>query len=174
MAQALDTFLRGCRRLNRWVARLCALLVGAMVLIVLFGVLARYVLELGITWTEELARYVMIWAALLAISVGAANREHIGFELLFSALPPRLQRPLRILLDLVGIGFFVFLAVFGVGMTVRGTEQYATIFGMSMALPFASVPVAAALTALQSLAVLLRDLYQPDDALPGAPLEEAA
>lgn len=174
MTGALDAFLRSCRWLNRWTARLCALLVGTMVIIVLFGVLSRYVLELGITWTEELARYVMIWAALLAISVGAANREHIGFEMLFSALPVRLQRPLRVLLDLIGIGFFVFLVVFGIGMTVRGTEQYATIFGMTMAVPFASVPVSAALTALQSLAVLLRDLFQPDDALPGAPLEEAA
>ena len=47
--------------LNWLVERICALLVGAMVVVIWFGVVERYFLHLGFTWTEEFSRYVMIW-----------------------------------------------------------------------------------------------------------------
>lgn len=143
--------------LNRGIECLCAVLMAALVLVIWFEVLQRYVLKLGLTWGEEFSRYLMIWAALLAVPVGAYRREHVGLQFLQSALPARAVRALRLALDLVGIAFFVFLAVYGVGMAVAGATQYATIFGMTMVVPFASVPVCGTLTSLQILVTLLRD-----------------
>ena len=137
-------------RLNWIVERLCALLAATMVVVIWFGVTERYFLELGITWTEEFSRYVMIWLALLAISCGAYRREHIGLD---------------ILIDLLGLAFFIFLTIFGVNMTINGATQYATIFGMTMVVPFASVPVSAGLTSIQILVTIIRDLA------PGAHVE---
>ena len=57
-----------------------------------------------------------------------------------------------------GACFFVFLAIYGVDMTVSGQSQYATIFGITMAVPFAAVPVSAGLTAFQILMTMIRDL----------------
>ena len=57
-------------RLNRVVEWLCALILAVLILDVGVGVFGRYVIELPVTWTEELARYLMIWAALLAVSCG--------------------------------------------------------------------------------------------------------
>lgn len=155
-------------RLSRMTERACGALVGLMVLVVWMGVMSRYVVDLGATWTEEFSRYVMIWAALLAVPVGVHHREHIGFEMVFAMLPEAARRPLRVVLDLVGFGFFSFLAYFGVGMTAVGASQYATIFGMTMMVPFAAVPVSAALAALQTLAVLVRDINDGTGELPGA------
>lgn len=143
-------------RLNWIVERICALLVGVMVVVIWFEVLERYFLELGITWTEEFSRYVMIWAALLAVSCGAYYREHIGLELFNRFLPPRALRTLTVSLDVMGIAFFGFLFYYGIGMTASGTGQYATIFGMTMVVPFAAVPVSSALTAIQIFAAMFR------------------
>ncbi len=143
-------------RLNWLVERICVVLVAALVLDIWFGILARYVLELGITWTEELARYIMIWAALLAISAAAHRREHIGLNFVMQVLPPVPQRILQAAIDALGIAFFLFLSVYGVGMTVEGASQFAMIFGMTMVVPYASVPVAAALTALQIFITAIR------------------
>ncbi|RDD62785.1 TRAP transporter small permease [Ferruginivarius sediminum] len=142
---------------NRLVERTCAALIAAMVVIVWLGVVSRYLVELGITWNEELARYVMIWAALLAVSAGVYRREHIGLELFYHMLPARAAVALRLGLDAIGFGFFGFLVYYGVGMTVDGMEQYATIFGMTMVVPFAAVPVSAGLAALQILLATIRD-----------------
>ncbi len=150
--------------LNRGIECLCAALMAALVLVVGFEVLQRYVLKLGLTWGEECSRYLMIWAALLAVPVGAYRREHVGLEFVQRALPARVARALRLGLDLVGVAFFLFLAVYGVGMAAAGATQYATVFGMTMVVPFASVPACGALTSVQILVTMLRDREAPSPA----------
>ena len=156
------------RRLNWIIERCCALLMAIMVLVVWFGVTERYFFRLGATWTEEFSRYVMIWVALLAISCAAYRREHIGLIFIIQRLSGARRRILQSILDLLGLAFFIFLAVYGIGMTVTGQTQYATIFGITMAVPFASVPVSAGLTAFQILVTMIRDLTTP------TPLENAS
>ena len=143
-------------RLNWIVERVCALLVGVMVVVIWFEVVERYFLHLGLTWTEEFSRYVMIWAALLAVSCGAFYREHIGLDIVRRFLPTGLGNGLMVVLDLVSLSFFLFLAWYGIGMTQSGLGQYATIFGITMVVPFAAVPVSSALTAFQIFAAMLR------------------
>lgn len=143
-------------RVNWVVERICALLMGVMVVVIWFEVVERYFLHLGYTWTEELSRYVMIWAALLAVSCGAYYREHIGLNIVQRFVPPTAARVLAICLDLVSFSFFLFLAWYGIGMARDGLGQYATIFGMTMVVPFAAVPVSSVLAAFQVLAAMLR------------------
>jgi len=145
-------------RVNWVIERVCALLVAILVVVIWFGVLERYVLHLGHTWTEEFSRYVMIWAALLAVSCGAFYREHIGLDIVNSFLPEKGGQILGICLDLISIAFFVFLCWYGIGTTKAGLGQYATIFGITMVVPFAAVPVSSALTAFQIFASMFRDL----------------
>lgn len=143
-------------KLNWIVERICALLVAIMVVVIWFGVLERYFFHLGHTWTEEFSRYVMIWAALLAVSCGAFYREHIGLNIVANLLPKNGVRILGIVLDLVSLAFFLFLTFYGIGMTRDGLGQYATIFGITMVVPFAAVPVSSALTAFQIFASMCR------------------
>jgi len=154
LARKMDAF---GRRLNWLVERLCALLMAVMVVVIWFGVLERYFLGLGVTWTEEFSRYVMIWVALLAVSCGAYRREHIGLDFILQRLSPDNRKRLRLALDLVGLCFFLFMFYYGLGMAAGGASQYATIFGMTMLVPFASVPVSAALTSIQIVVTMIRD-----------------
>jgi TRAP-type C4-dicarboxylate transport system permease small subunit len=126
-----------------------------MVLVIWFGVVERYFLHLGFTWTEEFSRYVMIWAALLAVSCGAYYREHIGLNIVKRRLPEQGASILAVSLDLISLAFFLFLTWYGIGMARAGLGQYATIFGITMVVPFAAVPVSAALTAFQIFAAML-------------------
>jgi TRAP-type C4-dicarboxylate transport system permease small subunit len=129
-----------------------------MVLDVWLGVISRYMVDLQITWTEELARYLMIWGSLLAVSCGVYYREHVGLMLLLESLPRKLQLVIRVILDLFGLAFFIVLTWYGFNMARDGGSQYATIFNMTMTLPFAAVPVSAGLAALQMLLVSIRDV----------------
>ena len=144
-------------RLNKWVERLCAAILALMVLDVGVGAFGRYLVDLPVTWTEELARYLMIWAALLAVSCGVARREHVAVTALLDKLPRNARRVLGVAIDTLGFAFFAFLAYFGIDMTVQGANQYATIFEMTMTLPFAAVPVSSALVCLQLVLSGIRD-----------------
>lgn len=143
--------------LNRAVEWLCAALLAAMVLVVWAGAATRYLPGAGLSWTEELARYLMIWAALLAVSCAAWRSEHVGLDLLPQFLPAGPRRALRFAIGLCAVGFFAMLAWYGVAMTLDGRTQFSTLWGMTMELPFAAVPVSSALAAFQFLARMLCD-----------------
>lgn len=157
LQQMGQTSARLGARLNQAVEWLCALILGVLVLDVGLGVFGRYVIELPVTWTEELARYLMIWAALLAVSSGVARREHVAVTALLDRLPARSRRQVCVAIDALAFAFFAFLCYFGIGMTRQGASQYATIFDMTMWIPFAAVPVSSALVCVQLLLSGLRD-----------------
>lgn len=156
-------------RLNWLTERIIALLMALLVADVWLGVVARYVLRVQIPWTEEFARYLMIWAALLAISSGIARREHIGFRLLLECFPQGLQKTFLIAFDAIAFAFFAFLFVYGIGMTGTGAKQFAMIFNMSMAIPYASVPVSALLACIQIILAGIRDAGRIDQSQAEAP-----
>ena len=145
-----------------------------MIAVVVLQIVARYALPWSPNWTEELARYLMIWAALLAVSCGIARREHIGFTMLLIRLPIFLQKGLLVAFDALALVFFLLMFGYGIDMTVTGSRQFAMIFGISMAMPYASVPVASLLAAVQLLLVGYRDMgslramatdMEPEDAV---------
>ncbi|MEM7044835.1 MAG: TRAP transporter small permease subunit, partial [Pseudomonadota bacterium] len=103
-----------------------------------------------------------IWAALLAISSGIARREHIGFRLLLERFPDSLQKTFLIAFDALAFALFAFLFAYGIGMTGTGAKQFAMIFGMSMAIPYASVPVSALLACIQIVLAGIRDAGRLD------------
>ncbi len=143
--------------INRWVELLCAALLAILVIDIWIGVFGRYVFELPVTWAEELARYLMIWTALLAVSCGVARREHVAVTALLHRVPIHIRRWFDVAIDLLAFAFFAFLCYFGIGMAQQGATQYATIFEMTMAIPFASVPVTSALVCLQLVLTAIRD-----------------
>jgi TRAP-type C4-dicarboxylate transport system permease small subunit len=150
--------------LNKAVELVCAAIIAVLILDIWIGVFGRYVFELPVTWAEELARYLMIWAALLAVSCGVARREHVAVTALLHSLPPLIRRWIAVGIDALAFAFFAFLGYFGIGMTQQGATQYATIFEMTMLVPFASVPVSSALICAQLALTGIRDF-----AVPGLP-----
>ena len=137
--------------------RFCALLMVLLVLDVWLGIVVRYILPLDLTFTEEAARYLMIWTALLAISAGISRRDHIGVLLLFGKLSPRYRSVLLLIIDSIAFMFFAFLFYYGVEFAIVGASRNSMIFGMSKFLPFLAVPVSMALACIQILLVSIRD-----------------
>ncbi|WP_419905849.1 TRAP transporter small permease [Kiloniella sp.] len=147
-------------RLNWIVERLVALLMLLLVLDVWLGVIDRYLFHWQLPWPEVLARYLMIWAALLAISAGIARREHIGLSILIDRLPKFLRRTCLFSVDILTFGLFAFLCWYGIDFANGGSSRQAMIFDMTLAMPFAAIPVSAAIAALQVLFVAFRDQGQ--------------
>jgi len=159
MTELVERARRASLRLNRWVDRLCVLLLALLVLDVWLGVLVRYVIPLPLTFTEELARYLMIWMALMAISSGIVHREHIGVEFLFDRFPPRARRALAVAFDVVSFTFFALLFWYGLGFAEKGFSRLTMIYAIPKGYAFASVPVAAALACIQIALVGFVDLF---------------
>lgn len=146
-------------RVNWLVERVCVALLALLVLDVWLGVLARYVIPLPLTFTEELARYLMIWMALLAVSSGIAYREHIGVAFVFERLPAPARRWLAVGFDVIGFAFFGALFVYGLGFAERGFSRLTMIYAIPKGYAFAGVPLAAFFACVQLALMAVHDWF---------------
>ncbi len=142
------------------------LLLILLVLDVWLGIVVRYFIDLPLTFTEEAARYLMIWMALLAISVGISKRSHIGVLFLFDRTRGLPRHLLMGVIDVLGFAFFLFLFYYGISFTQDGARRLTMIYDLPKSIPFSAVPVASLLAAIQIALVAVRDqaalLPEPD------------
>ncbi|MDG1738614.1 MAG: TRAP transporter small permease [Paracoccaceae bacterium] len=134
-----------------------------MILDVWLGIAVRYIPSLQLTFTEELARYLMIWIALLAVSSGISYREHIGVAVLYKRFPERVRRGLAVAFDGLALLFFLVVFFYGLGLVDKGFGRVTMIYGIPKAYPYIGVPLAAALASIQLVLVAIHDAMAGED-----------
>jgi len=80
-----------------------------MMLAVIGQVFFRYVVEIAVPWTEELARLLFVESMLLAMAIGIRQHEHIVVDFLFNKLPPRLKNVAGAVFNLTIIALLILL-----------------------------------------------------------------
>jgi TRAP-type C4-dicarboxylate transport system permease small subunit len=151
-------------------------LTGILVITVLTGVFFRYVVRDSLSWTEELARYLMIWAALLAVSVGIKDKEHVGIQLLIKQFPPFLTKVITAVVYIITIVFLGVLTFKGYQVAGRAKTQLSLALNISMYWPLMSIPVSGVLAIIQQLIqtiLIFKPGIEISDILGATDVEEA-
>jgi TRAP-type C4-dicarboxylate transport system permease small subunit len=145
-------------------------LLAAMTFLIGLQVFMRYVMEASLTWSEELARYLFIWATYIGVSYGVRLQAHIRVTAWSDMLPPRGRIWLRILIHLIFAGFAGLVIWEGAKLTskIHGFGQTSSSLGIPMAYVYAAPAVGFALVILRIAQQVARDvaLLRRDD--PGA------
>jgi TRAP-type C4-dicarboxylate transport system permease small subunit len=149
-------YLRFCDLLAAVSRVVVMVLMAAMTVDCLLGVFFRYVVQDALTWTEETARYLMIWMGFLATGLALREGGHIAVEFVPERLPPAAQRGMLVVVRLLGLVFL--LAVIGAGwvLLMRVSGQRTPVLGISMLWPYLAIPVGCLLTAFEMGALMLR------------------
>ena len=69
-----------------------AVFLAVMVVLVFGNVVLRYAFNSGITVSEELSRWLMVWLTFLGAIVALREHSHLGVDTLVRALPPAGKR----------------------------------------------------------------------------------
>jgi TRAP-type transport system small permease protein len=128
----------------------CVFCFVSMTVVALLGVFFRYAMQSPFMWTEELARYLLVWMGFTAISIAMRRGRHIKVEVFSKIGPPVLGTVIAYLADFLTALFMVVLFHQGWLMT-SGTIMKAATFNLSMSWILAAVPTAALLTLVQIL-----------------------
>ena len=75
--------------MRRAAETVAALLVAAVFLAILTGVARRYLFGVPLVWIDELSAVLFVWAIFWAGAFVLGIREHVSFDLVHEALPPR-------------------------------------------------------------------------------------
>jgi TRAP-type C4-dicarboxylate transport system permease small subunit len=89
------------------------LIMALRVLNVLWQVFSRYLLGSPSPFTEELARYLMIWVGLLGAAYASAKKMHVAIDILPSRAKPKTQKKLSKLVSCCIIAFALIALVAG-------------------------------------------------------------
>jgi TRAP-type C4-dicarboxylate transport system permease small subunit len=131
-----------------------AALTGTMTVVVLLGVFTRYVLNDALPWTEELARYILIWLSWLGGGIAMRRGSHIAVDLFIDTLSPRTRSVIVFVGRSLVLLFLGICVVYGLDLARRVGMQSTIALGISMQIPYASVPVGAALMLYHLLVIM--------------------
>lgn len=102
--------------IEKWLAAICAALMALMVVDVTWQVVSRFVLSNPSSFSEELARFLLIWIGFLGAAYAYRRHAHLGLDILTSQLQGAKKVLAEKFADLVS---FLFAAVI---MVYAGTK----------------------------------------------------
>jgi C4-dicarboxylate transporter, DctQ subunit len=127
---------------------------AALVAVLVLQVFFRYVLQIGISWSEEVSRFLFIWFVYLSASYAVQVGTHIRVSLVVDFMPKAVQRPMQIISDLLWIGFNAIVIVSGIQLIATMIEHL--VYSTSLLLPLSAVYVIIPLShALMIVRILL-------------------
>ena len=136
----------------------CVLCFAAMTLVAILGVFFRYVMQSPFMWTEEVARYLLVWLGFTAINIALRQDRHIRVEILPKLVPPVVAKIVSYLVDALIAFFFIVLLRQGYLLTANNMMMASTIH-LSMSWILVAVPAAAALTLIQLFLSIIKKIF---------------
>ncbi|MBW1711537.1 MAG: TRAP transporter small permease subunit [Deltaproteobacteria bacterium] len=159
----LKMYIRLVDRLSQAVGLMVSVLMPAMVVVLAYEVIARYVFKNPTIWVYDLAIFMFGYIGLLAGAYVLKNRQHVNVDILYDRFSPRQK---AISESLTGILFF-FLIVLVIKYSfenalfaIENGEATATEWGPPVGHFKLMIPIGAFLLLLQGLANWIRAIYR--------------
>ena len=133
---------------------------AAIVILMLYQVILRYVFSASNAWSEELVRYLFILDVLLAASIAVRRNSHLQIDVLINCFSPKLKRIFTIAATLAGIVFLALLFWYSLDLCMTATSNVSPGLGIPMSIPYACVPLGAVLMILTSIEVILKTVEE--------------
>ena len=149
---------------RRAVGLVIIVMFAVLIVAVFYQVLGRYLFNAPPSWSEELARFLQVWIALLASALCIQQGMHLGVDYLLYAVPQRARAALEVLVHLLVTGFLLLLLVQGTKLLEVAAVQTSPAMGINMWYAYLAVPVGAALMLVESVLKLgesVRALRRP-------------
>lgn len=141
--------------LDRIACGICIGLFVAILLVMVLQVAFRYALNAPLTWTEELARYLYIWACWLGAPVALRRGNHIAIAFVSDRIPRRVARVVAVVTQVAALVFLAQLAVQGGILTVKSHSVEA----ITLPIPWSAIYIAAPISAVLMILETVRAMW---------------
>ena len=142
--------------------------VGALVLDVVWGVFTRYVMGEQAKWTEELARFLLVWVSLLGGALAFGTKGHLGVDYFVGKLHCDARKLMTIFSHFVVLLFSISIFLYGGTYIVVESlklEQMTPALGWKMGYVYLALPISGFFMLLFTLENLYEAIMTPADQL---------
>ena len=102
----------------------------------------RYVLEAPLPWTEELARYLFVWTAMLAAAVSVGRSDQFNIPMFADVLGDGPRRWLEVAIAILGLAFACVMIWYGWKMAYRFMGAVSPVLPVPQGAVYLCIPVA--------------------------------
>jgi len=148
----MNVIVKSIDQINGIVKWAVVILLGMLSVLVFTQVVFRYVIEYGLTWSDEVARYMLVWVTFLGASLGARTKALIGLEVVVNLLRGIPKRMAIEMAMFITVGFLVLVVIYGVKLTFIGYDQFSPALFVRMSWVYTAIPVGGVLMILNILA----------------------
>lgn len=160
----MNALRRGIDALLGWT--IC-LLMAAMVLNVLWQVFTRFVLKHPSSFTEESARYMMIWLGLLGSAYAVGQKSHLALDLITARLEGASKRRSELFIHSIVLVFALTVLVGGGGRLSwiqLSLGQRSAALQMKLGYVYLALSLAGIFIAIYSVLAIVDTLRRRSDA----------
>jgi TRAP-type C4-dicarboxylate transport system permease small subunit len=127
-----------------------------MVAIIFLQIVSRTLIGSSFYWTEEMARFMMIWVIFLGAGFAFQYGAHISIESLVDRFSDGLKKTVQVLILLLSISFFLVMFVKGIELTSKTMVQLSPSLNIPMGYVYCVIPISAILQILNMIDVTIR------------------
>ncbi len=169
MRSAVAKVLSALDRLNTAVYYGVGLLLAAITIVVLMQVIVRFVLtnfglNISAPWTEELARYLLVWLIFLGAAVGCRRMQLISLGFVVTGTPALVGAALRYAALALCLMLFWLLIRYGFEFVqVIGRTELSPVMQIPKTWVYWAMPVGAALMIVNTIAFVVETWIEGRD-----------
>lgn len=153
----MHTLERLSRSLNHWIEYLLFGLGFTMAIIVAVQVFFRYVLNQSLFWSEELARFILVWLTFFGASVAYYRQANPGVDFLYAKMSPSIRKASTVLIHLVSIVLFCVMIFYGCQFAYFVRLQISPALQLPKWMIFSIIPMSGLVFLLHGLTFLLNE-----------------
>ena len=147
------------KTIDKILANFLVIIMAVMVLNVLWQVASRFILGSPSSFTDELARYLMIWVGILGAAYVSGRNMHVAIDVLPTRLSPPIQKRLMFIVRVLIILFCLLAMVIGGSRLVYITYvlgQNSPALQVPLAVVYAVIPISGLLIIYYKLSDILK------------------
>lgn len=147
--------------LDNILSKILVFLMAFIVIVVTWQVITRFLMSTPSSYTEELARFLLIWIGVLGGSYALRTRAHLGIDILTTKLQGRQK-------DMLMVGIYLAIILFSALIMVAGgiklvsltftLNQISASLGIKMGYIYLVLPLSGIIMIIYSLDVIIDSL----------------
>lgn len=141
---------------TRLINYLIAAALSLMAVFVFGNVILRYFFNSGLTWAEEVSRFLFIWLIFLGAILALRDNEHLGVDTLVRKLSLKGKKILFVVNNVIILITLLFVLDGSWKLTMLNTDQSSPAIG----LPYAYVYVSGVVMSIGMIAIVIGKLYR--------------
>lgn len=121
----------------------------ALIIVMVTGVVARFVFNHALSWSEELATFLTLFLVFVGSAQALRDDQHPAIGLFGRRLSPTCKGWLRTSAAAIIGGYLIAIIFYGIALVQSSSIEFSTVLKVPMSLPFTALPLGAVLAFVQ-------------------------